>query len=524
MNQMASKNFKVKEGLDVGGTVTATGINAPILAEAQITGATDTIYYASTKYIADFGADANEEGIRYMTAAGDNRFAVGDVVSVTGMNIAAANVTNKTIVSVSGQEITVFVGAGNTIPRGTSAYNASGQTPTMTRAASTYLTPGIAGQVLKSTGTGTEWGVAGDPYKEVFFLNTSSSGVDKWSADGITWVDTASSNISVSFPQTQKVATSGSRTVVCGTYSNFTQDPNIVLEVWDNYWSQTTATTVLTKTGVQLNSDYPGIENEAIGSWSPIMEGVASDGNGTFVITFTRSTKFLVSTDSGSTWATVEIPAPPSGEGEGGEGGQSPYWNAPTYQFGKFYVTAFGYNGFVESVDGLNWTVVPVSGMNYSVYPQVYVDASGSILAAYDQAMGLIYMSTSNNQNYYGVAYNNDLQSADPYSLKVVGGSLYFYAFGRVNSASIKYLDRSARTVYTSTELGSQSYNFVTATKNAALYGSYNFATNNHKIGQIGKHGASWPVGTGLHGQQDMFGHPGSLMVPIEVYNKYVGE
>jgi hypothetical protein len=192
---MSDKNFKVKNGADIGGTVTATAFvgdgssltgissySAPTLGSTSIaSGATltevsglslaapiikypvtsaavtDTIYYASTKYLVDFPESGNEEGIRYMTAAGDNRFAVGDVVSVTGMNIAAANVTNKTIVSVSGQEITVFVGAGNTIVRNTSAYNADGQTPTMTKAGVTTQNPGTSGQVLKSTGTGVEW-------------------------------------------------------------------------------------------------------------------------------------------------------------------------------------------------------------------------------------------------------------------------------------------------------------------------------------------------------------------------------
>jgi hypothetical protein len=139
---------------EVAGLSLATPIiKYPVTSDAV----TDTIYYASTMYLVDFPESGNEEGIRYMTAAGDNRFVVGDVVSVTGMNIAAANVTNKTIVSVSGQEITVFVGAGNTIVRNTSAYNAVGQTPTMTKAGVTTQNPGTSGQVLKSTGTGVEW-------------------------------------------------------------------------------------------------------------------------------------------------------------------------------------------------------------------------------------------------------------------------------------------------------------------------------------------------------------------------------
>jgi hypothetical protein len=196
---MSDKGFKVKNGLTIQGTtdtlitadnsggiliggVELSSYSAPTLGSTSIaSGATvtevaglslaspvikypvtsasvtDTIFYASTKYLVDFPESGNEEGIRYMTAAGDNRFAVGDVVSVTGMNIAAANVTNKTIVSVSGQEITVFVGAGNTIVRNTSAYNASGQTPTMTKAGVTTQNPGTSGQLLKSTGTGVEW-------------------------------------------------------------------------------------------------------------------------------------------------------------------------------------------------------------------------------------------------------------------------------------------------------------------------------------------------------------------------------
>jgi hypothetical protein len=192
---VSDKNFKVKNGADVGGTVTATAFvgdgssltgvssyNAPTLGSTsiasgatvtEVTGlslasptikypvtsasVTDTIYYASTQYLADFPSTGNEEGIRYMTAAGDNRFVVGDVVSVTGMNIGAANVTNKTIVSVSGQEITVFVGTGNVLARNVNAYNAAGQDPTMTKAGVTTQSPGTSGQVLKSTGTGVEW-------------------------------------------------------------------------------------------------------------------------------------------------------------------------------------------------------------------------------------------------------------------------------------------------------------------------------------------------------------------------------
>jgi hypothetical protein len=148
----------------IGSGATVTEVTGLSLASPTIkypvtsSSVTDEIYYASTMYLVDFPETGNEEGIRYMTAAGDDRFAVGDVVSVTGMNIAAANVTNKTIVSVSGQEITVFVGAGNVLARNVSAYNAAGQTPTMTKAGVTTQSPGTAGQVLKSNGTGVEWG------------------------------------------------------------------------------------------------------------------------------------------------------------------------------------------------------------------------------------------------------------------------------------------------------------------------------------------------------------------------------
>lgn len=105
-----------------------------------VPGVTDTIYYAYTWYTQEGGNSQTEQEILFVCATNPSPFNVGDTVSVTGLDVTNANVTNKTITSINGQNVSVFVGGSN-LPRFTNAYNLPGQTPVMTESSSTVLTP-----------------------------------------------------------------------------------------------------------------------------------------------------------------------------------------------------------------------------------------------------------------------------------------------------------------------------------------------------------------------------------------------
>ena len=383
------------------------------------------------------------------------------------------------------------------------------------------------GKVLKSTGTGVEWiTVTPEPtHKEVFFL--SDGYYSHWSVDGLSWTNTAnpgSQDLYNKLNQPGGIASSGSRTVLVNIDSYASNPSGLAFEVNENFYSPTLKSNISSFTMGNLISQFPNFANWGIYGDNPAIKGVASNGNGTFVISFLRTLNVLVSTDNASTWQQVSIPTPPAGENGEGEGGQKPYWKYPTYQFGKFYVTSFGDSSFIESSDGLTWTTVTVPfGMPYSSLSQVYVDAVGNLIAAYDQAAGLVYRpagSSSFSTSSNGLIGNN------PERIRIVGTSFYGtnnqsiqYANFRNDSPSESY----NRRVYTNSEISS-SPNLITQTTSEVLYGSYSFMDNQHPMGRIGVYGAHKPFAASLDTQSDLRGFARSLYIPIALYKKVIGE
>jgi hypothetical protein len=123
-NSLASKASSLEP------TITDPTINATSLTP----GVTDTIYYASTRYDADFpgGPADQDESIFYSTPNDPPLFSVGDIVTVTNMDDARANVVNATVTAIDGQFFVVFVGAENVLPQYTNSYNVGGLVATVT--------------------------------------------------------------------------------------------------------------------------------------------------------------------------------------------------------------------------------------------------------------------------------------------------------------------------------------------------------------------------------------------------------
>ena len=114
-NSLASKASSLEP------TITDPTINATALAPGLV----DTIYYAATRYDSNFpGGPADQsESIFYMTPNNPPLFSIGDIVTVTGMEDARANLVDAAVHGIDGQAFSVFVGAANALPQGLTVYN-----------------------------------------------------------------------------------------------------------------------------------------------------------------------------------------------------------------------------------------------------------------------------------------------------------------------------------------------------------------------------------------------------------------